>query len=101
MAKKEKIDSPGNKKSVFQLIKTAGGKLKEGYIELDDQIVKRIFTEDDLKKYRDAVKRGDEVPLRSTQDLGASIREFMGTETEYDKNKKKKNKKKKNKKKKK
>ena len=90
MAKKEKIDSPGNKKSVFQLMKKAGGKLKEGYIKLDDELVKRVFTKEDLKNYRAAVKRGDDIPLAATEDFGSSIRKIIGTETKYDKNKKKK-----------
>ena len=83
MAKKEKIDSPGNKKTVFQLI-------KKGFTKLDDELVKRVFTKEDLKKYRDAVKRGDDIPLAATEDFGSSIRKIIGTETEYDKNKKKK-----------
>ena len=74
MAKKEKIDSPGNKKSLFGLI---GSKYKKGLSKVDDTISKKILSEEDYKKYIKAKERGDEYPMQSLEDYGSTIKNLL------------------------
>lgn len=87
MAKKEKIDSPGNKKSVFGLI---GSTYKKGLSKIDDKVAEKLLSKKDYKNYMAAKESGEEFPISALKDYGANVRAFLGTETEYDKNNKKK-----------
>ena len=69
MAKKEIIDSPTNKRSVFGLITST---YKKGFSKLDDKVSKK-----DYKNYTEAKGRGDKYPMQSLEDYGSTIKNFM------------------------
>ena len=50
MAKKEKIDSPGNKKSVFGLI---GSTYKKGLSKIDDKVAEKLLSKEEEHFERD------------------------------------------------
>lgn len=74
MAKKEKIDSPGNKKSVFELI---GSTYKKGFSKLDNKVAKQLLSKKDYKLYTEAKERGEEFPITALEDYGSTIKNLI------------------------
>ena len=74
MAKKEIIDSPTNKRSVFGLITST---YKKGFSKLDDKVSEKILSKKDYKNYTEAKGRGDKYPMQYLEDYGSTIKNFM------------------------